>query len=371
MSIIDTLITDRTAADTAALEALFAKAKAGSLTEEERAILADPAHKGVYNHTDLNRVGAAMEYLRARLEGHGYAVKGYDRLKVPHTGATGLPEGYTQVEYIESSGTQYIDTEYSNSKGFRTVVDFELTSVDDVFKTIVGSHNLSAPYSRNLVGIQDGYFFVGVDEPYAVSTAVTSGVRYNVNFSSIYPNVYCDVNGVNAWSKSLSSPALSALNVLIGADQYSLANGGSLPSMKLYGCQIYDNDTLVRDYLPCISSDGAYGLYDKVNSKFYGNAGSGVFTGGPELKEESKDPYLWYESDIPAPAEMTRYLQNVSAIRAVLAAMPTTPSVPADMEALTAAEANAIEVILMDVETLINNMIAAWLFCGDVYSGEV
>ena len=39
MSIIDTLITDRTAADTAALEALFAKAKAGSLTEEEKATL--------------------------------------------------------------------------------------------------------------------------------------------------------------------------------------------------------------------------------------------------------------------------------------------------------------------------------------------
>lgn len=72
MSIIDTLITDRTAADTAALEALFAKAKAGSLTEEEKAILADPANKGAYNYTDLNRVGAAVEYVAGRFQALGY-----------------------------------------------------------------------------------------------------------------------------------------------------------------------------------------------------------------------------------------------------------------------------------------------------------
>lgn len=79
MSIIDTLIYDRTAADTAALEALFAKAKAGSLTDEEWAVLADPAHKGAYNYTDLNRVTTALEYLRGVLEGYGYTPNGYVR----------------------------------------------------------------------------------------------------------------------------------------------------------------------------------------------------------------------------------------------------------------------------------------------------
>lgn len=77
MSIIDTLITDRSAADTAALEALFAKVKAGTITEEEWAILADPAHKGAYNCTDLNRVTTALEYLRGVLVGYGYTPGGY------------------------------------------------------------------------------------------------------------------------------------------------------------------------------------------------------------------------------------------------------------------------------------------------------
>ena len=49
--------------------------------------------------------------------------------------------------------------------------------------------------------------------------------------------------------------------------------------MNLYSCQIYDNGTLVRDFVPCINGSGEVGLYDLVGKQFYGNAGTGVFTG--------------------------------------------------------------------------------------------
>lgn len=101
MSIIDTLIYDRTAADTAALDALFAKARAGSLTEEEKAILADPAHKGAYNYTDLNRVNTAMEYLVTRLRGYGYAVAGYQRDETLWTMAS-IPNPARMQRYLDN-----------------------------------------------------------------------------------------------------------------------------------------------------------------------------------------------------------------------------------------------------------------------------
>ena len=70
---------------------------------------------------------------------------------------------------------------------------------------------------------------------------------------------------------------------------FGLHRANSLPSknpLKIYSCKIYDGDTLVRDYIPCKQTDNgttAYGLYDKVNSKFYGNAsGKGAFNGGAE-----------------------------------------------------------------------------------------
>ena len=54
-------------------------------------------------------------------------------------------------------------------------------------------------------------------------------------------------------------------------------------SAKLYSCKIYDNGTLVRDFIPCQTTSGEIGLWDDVNSVFYGNAGTGTFTAGPEI----------------------------------------------------------------------------------------
>lgn len=47
--------------------------------------------------------------------------------------------------------------------------------------------------------------------------------------------------------------------------------------------QIYDNGVLVRDLVPWRNFDGRIGMYDKLNGVFYGNAGTGEFIAGSEL----------------------------------------------------------------------------------------
>lgn len=86
---------------------------------------------------------------------------------------------------------------------------------------------------------------------------------------------------------------------------------------------------------------------------------------------EINDPYTWYKEDIPTASLMDAYLDNVSAIRAVIELPPSTPQVPPDMNALTFSEANDIERILLDVEQLINNIIQSWYYSGEIYAGEV
>ena len=83
------------------------------------------------------------------------------------------------------------------------------------------------------------------------------------------------------------------------------------------------------------------------------------------------DPEGWRTTDVPAPGRLQRYIDNVAAIRAALAVFPSTPAAPGDMEGLTVQEANAIERILKDVHTLINNAAAAWHFCAELHAGEV
>lgn len=79
----------------------------------------------------------------------------------------------------------------------------------------------------------------------------------------------------------------------------------------------------------------------------------------------------WTATSIPTAADLTYYLQCVSFVREAMAQFATTPPAPEDTGALSVEEANNIEHILLDVERLINNMLAARLFCGDVFAGEI
>lgn len=67
------LITDRTQADVSRAEYLARRLNAGAATAEEIAEYGNDL-KGSYNAEDLNRVGAAVEYVANRLREYGYAV---------------------------------------------------------------------------------------------------------------------------------------------------------------------------------------------------------------------------------------------------------------------------------------------------------
>ena len=79
----------------------------------------------------------------------------------------------------------------------------------------------------------------------------------------------------------------------------------------------------------------------------------------------------WLASDIPTASELETYRQNIATLRALLAVMPTTPEAPDSMAGLTYTEANSIEQILLDLDTLLTNAALAWYQSGELYAGEV
>lgn len=79
----------------------------------------------------------------------------------------------------------------------------------------------------------------------------------------------------------------------------------------------------------------------------------------------------WLASDIPTASELETYRQNIAALRALLAVMPTTPEAPDSMAGLTYTEANDIERILLDLDALLTNAALAWYQSGEIYAGEV
>ena len=80
----------------------------------------------------------------------------------------------------------------------------------------------------------------------------------------------------------------------------------------------------------------------------------------------------WNVTSMPTADDLTHYLKCVSNVREAMAQFKSTPYAPQNSRgALNFVEANAIEKILLDVETLINNMLAARHYSGDVFAGEI
>lgn len=78
----------------------------------------------------------------------------------------------------------------------------------------------------------------------------------------------------------------------------------------------------------------------------------------------------WAESDLPTASQIEIYRQNIATLRETIAMTEDTPEAPKSMDRLGYVTANAIEQILLDLDTLILNMAQAWFYSGDLYAGE-
>lgn len=196
--------------------------------------------------------------------------------------AKGLPAGFTKLAYIQSSGTQYIDTNVSAPEGFRITCDVEFTSLPNTLNMLFGSHDAASPYYRNfLAAMNTGKWEIGAYNPTDFGS-VSVNTKYSIDVCTISGAIGCSINGIDQIvdSSIAASTVRSSRTIYVFGLNYP---DGLLPSnMKLYGLKMYldaDGSNLVRDFVPCINGSGEVGLYDLVGNLFYGNAGTGVFTG--------------------------------------------------------------------------------------------
>lgn len=193
-----------------------------------------------------------------------------------------LPTEYQEVEYIQSSGTQYIDTGYKpTSNNLRVVCDFEYTA-DHSASSVFGSES-SGHYSIVPWGAPD--FYVGSSTQLLTQTTALN-IKYALDVHANAGTLTVSLNGKTN-SASYSGSILTTVNMGIFCNIIA-GVASQFCSMKLYAMYIYDNSNLVRDFVPCYrKSDNVAGLYDLVNNVFYTNAGSGVFAVGADSNKHA------------------------------------------------------------------------------------
>lgn len=196
-----------------------------------------------------------------------------------------LPDTYQEVEYLQSSGTQYINTGILSSKDNRYVGKFNVVEEGTGTTGLFGAR-YSATSSANILAIYKGR---GVGNrcyyPYYGSVAREPHEQYtfNTDFTVDFNKnkCYIDSNLIEEFPTA-STEFNNQRNIyLLNANNNNSLFYVNSGTVRCYYFNIYNNDTLVRCFVPCYRiADNVAGMYDTVNGAFYTNQGTGTFTVG-------------------------------------------------------------------------------------------
>lgn len=183
----------------------------------------------------------------------------------------GLPEGYTAVEYIQSSGSQYIDTGRKLTQDSDITIDFRIEINRNA--GIFGSRQSAA--KNNLALFQDAVqnVFSGDFSEYQKHrfTAASSleRTKIQINKAGVWVNDILK----KSWSDvaDFETPT-NGLIFDVGNNNWS----GNKAVMRLYSYTDGDAQQLV----PCLDANGVPCLYDLIGKTALYNQGTGAFTWG-------------------------------------------------------------------------------------------
>lgn len=170
-------------------------------------------------------------------------------------------EEYTKLDYIQSNGNQYINTEVSGDSDIKIVTEFEVTKINSSGTTFVfGSQGTDSV--RYTLGItSSGSFRSDYGSEMTPGPAVTLNKKYTITKDK---NV-CTIDGTAVTSTAKTFTGTT--NIYLFGRSYSSL---SCSSIRMYSCKIYKNNVLVRDFIPVKrNSDNMIGLFESCENKFY------------------------------------------------------------------------------------------------------
>ena len=186
---------------------------------------------------------------------------------------------YTPIEYIESTGTQWINTDIvSNGIGLKTEVKLQLTTNTSADQAIIGR---SGPAGYEVYFSQRKYIgtYHQNQQESVVYIDYLPGTLYTINSEMTNTGIYQNVNGLS-YIYTGNMDNLSPANILLFRH-----NSKYNAYAKVYYVKIWNNGLLVRDFIPVLDPDGVPGMYDLVTDTLFYNSGTGDFIAGPAIGE--------------------------------------------------------------------------------------
>lgn len=188
-----------------------------------------------------------------------------------------------EVEYLESTGTQYIDTGVSGAEQNLIITAGVCINTYGAYAGAFGNYASESANSFRLIltGSNNG-------QAYANCGYITSNSHIIKNFSlgnwhtvilnGAEDRCFCD--GVESTKNNRYLQGTANANTIRIFTSGGPADGTWSKQVSAFKIEL--NGTLVRDYIPVRKGTVGY-LYDRVSGALFGNAGTGEFIYGPEV----------------------------------------------------------------------------------------
>lgn len=209
-----------------------------------------------------------------------------------------LPVGYTQLEYIQSTGTQYIDSGIvPASFDYEIETEFAFDSVNSGLSPFCawGYMGLNSLPRWLLASYQSGYLLnVNTTSKFGGQNTNKHTFNGKVLLDGTTPKWNCSIDGVIAIDDttvlSESSFTSNTLSIYLFArhnvNPDETETVGNYASGKLYRHTVKKAGSVIQNLIPAKNSYNVVGLYDTVTGTFFTNDGTGTFTAGPTLEQK-------------------------------------------------------------------------------------
>ena len=197
-----------------------------------------------------------------------------------------IPAEYTRLEYIESTGTQWIDTDVYIDQDTEIVAK-TLAKESDKFIYGVSPNVTASERTRSATAYVSGSgnWRFG-DQAISVSNSVY--YTYNTVHTSVQNKNGVTIDGVNVGNYTDMQDFVSPYPLALFGRRYT-SDGNDVTSqsgIRIYEFKIYKNNALVLNLVPVKYNDNGttkVAMYDTVSQTLKPNARTGKFTAGPEL----------------------------------------------------------------------------------------
>ena len=219
--------------------------------------------------------------------------------------ASGVDTYDHRVQYLESSGTQHIDTGIIPDGNTMFTATYEYVAFGngtkanyDMIAGLAGGGGTKRYYPVSINSgsstaastLRNERYVFSSDQPSLTHGSLT---RHTIIFNDAAHRVFVDGSLVSAFTATLAAETktfyLFAANN--GSDKAAYHSAA-----RIYECSVVTNGVTARKFIPVIDANNVACMFDEVEAKLYYNLGTGTFTAGPEWvpEEETPEEKPWY-----------------------------------------------------------------------------